>query len=338
MRVGVVGATGYAGSELLRLCASHPDLDVVVATGDSNAGRRIAEFVPALASLYPSMEFSKVDALATSELDVVFLALPHGHSQRLVPDLVDRGVTVVDLGADFRLKRHEDYREWYGEEHDAPLLLDASVYGLVERHRAELVGATLIAAPGCYPTASALALGPFLDGGLIDRTGIIINALSGTSGAGRATSDRLHFSRLAGNAEAYGLLTHRHTIEIQQELEAEVIFTPHLVATSRGMLVTAYGQLSDSALTSDGALDVLRDVYATDPFVIVTDEPPTMKDPVGSNLCFVSARVDRRTGWLVAMSSLDNLIKGAAGQAIQAWNVATGRVEALGLPLSGVTP
>jgi N-acetyl-gamma-glutamyl-phosphate reductase len=284
------------------------------------------------------MEFSKVDALATSELDVVFLALPHGHSQRLVPDLVDRGVTVVDLGADFRLKRHEDYREWYGEEHDAPLLLDASVYGLVERHRAELVGATLIAAPGCYPTASALALGPFLDGGLIDRTGIIINALSGTSGAGRATSDRLHFSRLAGNAEAYGLLTHRHTIEIQQELEAEVIFTPHLVATSRGMLVTAYGQLSDSALTSDGALDVLRDVYATDPFVIVTDEPPTMKDPVGSNLCFVSARVDRRTGWLVAMSSLDNLIKGAAGQAIQAWNVATGRVEALGLPLSGVTP
>ena len=338
MRVGVVGATGYAGSELLRLCASHPDLDVVVATGDSNAGRRIAEFVPALASLYPSMEFSKVDALATSELDVVFLALPHGHSQRLVPDLVDRGVTVVDLGADFRLKRSEDYREWYGEEHDAPLLLDASVYGLVERHRAELVGATLIAAPGCYPTASALALGPFLDGGLIDRTGIIVNALSGTSGAGRATSDRLHFSRLVGNAEAYGLLTHRHTIEIQQELEAEIIFTPHLVPTSRGMLVTAYGQLSDSALTSDGALDALRDVYADDPFVIVTDEPPTMKDPVGSNLCFVSARVDRRTGWLVAMSSLDNLIKGAAGQAIQAWNVATGRDEALGLPLSGVTP
>ena len=338
MRVGVIGATGYAGSELLRLCASHPDLEVVLATGDSNAGKRIGEFVPALGSLYPSMEFSKVDALSTTELDVVFLALPHGHSQQLVPGLVERRITVVDLGADFRLKRSEDYSEWYAQEHVAPQLLASSVYGLVERHRSELEGATLVAVPGCYPTASALALGPFLDGGLIDRTGIIVNALSGTSGAGRATSDRLHFSRLAGNAEAYGLLTHRHTIEIQQELEAEIIFTPHLVPTSRGMLVTAYGQLSDSALTTGGALDVLRDVYASDPFVIVTDEPPTMKDPVGSNLCFVSARVDRRTGWLVAMSSLDNLIKGAAGQAIQAWNVATGRDEVLGLPRSGVTP
>jgi N-acetyl-gamma-glutamyl-phosphate reductase len=338
MRVGVVGATGYAGSELLRLCASHPDLEVVLATGDSNAGKRIGEFVPALAALYPSTEFTKVDDLASTELDVVFVALPHGHSQHIVPELVERGTTVVDLGADFRLKRVEDYSEWYAHEHDAPHLLGRSVYGLVERHRSELVGATLIAAPGCYPTASALALGPFLDAGLIDRTGIIINALSGTSGAGRATSDRLHFSRLAGNAEAYGLLTHRHTIEIQQELEAEVIFTPHLVATSRGMLVTAYGQLSDAALTTRGALDVLRDVYANDAFVVVTDEPPTLKDPVGSNLCFVSARVDRRTGWLVAMSSLDNLIKGAAGQAIQAWNVATGRDETLGLPLSGVTP
>ena len=338
MRVGVVGATGYAGSELLRLCASHPDLEVVLATGDSNAGKRIGEFVPALASLYPSMEFSKIDALSSTELDVVFVALPHGHSQHIVPGLVERRTTVVDLGADFRLKRPEDYSEWYAQEHDAPDLLASSVYGLVERHRSELVGATLIAAPGCYPTASALALGPFLDAGLIERTGIIVNALSGTSGAGRATSDRLHFSRLAGNAEAYGLLTHRHTIEIQRELEAEVIFTPHLVPTSRGMLVTAYGQLSDSELTTVGALDVLRDVYASDPFVIVTDEPPTMKDPVGSNLCFVSARVDRRTGWLVAMSSLDNHIKGAAGQAIQAWNVATGRDEILGLPLSGVTP
>ena len=338
MRVGVIGATGYAGSELLRLCASHPDLEVVLATGDSNAGKQIGAFVPALASLYPTMEFSKVDALTSSALDVVFLALPHGHSQHLVPELVERAITVVDLGADFRLKRSEDYREWYAHEHDAPQLLASSVYGLVERHRRELLGATLIAAPGCYPTASALALGPFLDAGLIERTGLIVNALSGASGAGRATSDRLHFSRLVGNAEAYGLLNHRHTIEIQQELEAEVIFTPHLVPTSRGMLVTAYGQLSDSALTTNGALDLLRDVYASDPFVVVTDEPPTMKDPVGSNLCFVSARVDRRTGWLVAMSSLDNLIKGAAGQAIQAWNVSTGRDETLGLPLSGVTP
>ena len=152
------------------------------------------------------------------------------------------------------------------------------------------------------------------------------------------TSDRLHFSRLAANAEAYGLLTHRHTIEIQQEIGAELLFTPHLVPASRGMLVTAYARVSSAHFTTNDALALLRETYANDPFVVVIDEPPTLKDPVGSNLCFVSARVDERTGWLVAMSSLDNLIKGAAGQAIQAWNVATGRDETMGLPLSGVTP
>jgi N-acetyl-gamma-glutamyl-phosphate reductase len=338
MRVGVVGATGYAGAEVLRLCASHSELEVTVATGDSNAGKRIADHVPALAAAYPSMVFDETNQVLTSDVDVVFLALPHGHSQNVVPRLVERHVSVVDLGADFRLKDKEIYHQWYGAAHVAPELLANSVYGLVERHRKELVGAILIAVPGCYPTASVLALGPFLDAELIERHGIVVNALSGTSGAGRAMSERLQFSRLAGNAEAYGLLTHRHTPEIQQELDAELLFTPHLVATSRGMLVTAYGRLTDSSLTTESALALLRSTYADDPFVIVTDEPPTLKDPVGSNLCFVSARVDARTGWLVVMSSIDNLIKGAAGQAIQAWNVATGREETLGLPLTGVTP
>jgi N-acetyl-gamma-glutamyl-phosphate reductase len=236
------------------------------------------------------------------------------------------------------LKDDAQYATWYGSTHVAPGVLANAVYGLVERHRKELVGATLIAVPGCYPTASILALGPFLDAQVIERRGIVVNALSGTSGAGRATSDRLHFSRLAGNAEAYGLLSHRHTPEIQQELDAELLFTPHLVSTSRGMLVTAYGRVADATLTTDSALSLLRETYADDPFVVVTDEPPTLKDPVGSNLCFVSARVDVRTGWLIAMSSLDNLIKGAAGQAVQAWNVANGRDETLGLPMTGVTP
>jgi N-acetyl-gamma-glutamyl-phosphate reductase len=283
------------------------------------------------------MIFDDTNTVLTSDVDVVFLALPHGQSQKLVPQLLERGVDVVDLGADFRLKDEEDYRTWYGDAHAAPTLLASSVYGLVERHRKELIDATLIAVPGCYPTASALALGPFLDAGLIERRGIVINALSGTSGAGRGASDRLHFSRLSGNAEAYGLLEHRHTPEMQQELGAELLFTPHLVATSRGMLVTAYGRLCDS-LTTESALEHLRATYRDDPFVVVTDAPPTLKDPVGSNLCFVSARVDARTGWLVAMSSIDNLIKGAAGQAIQAWNVARGRDERMGLPMTGVTP
>jgi N-acetyl-gamma-glutamyl-phosphate reductase len=338
MRVGVVGATGYAGSEVLRLCASHADLEVGVATGETNAGKRVAEHVPALAAAYPTMVFAETNQVLTSDVDVVFLALPHGHSQRLVPELVARGVSVVDLGADFRLRDEAAYHHWYGAAHEAPALLSTSVYGLVERHRKELVGATLIAVPGCYPTASILALGPFLDADVIERRGIVVNALSGTSGAGRAASDRLHFSRLAGNAEAYGLLSHRHTPEIQQELDAELLFTPHLVATSRGMLVTAYGRVTDSSLSTETALELLRSTYADDPFVVVIDEPPTLKDPVGSNLCFVSARVDARTGWLIVMSSIDNLIKGAAGQAVQAWNVANGRAETMGLPMTGVTP
>lgn len=338
MRVGIVGATGYAGSELLRLLAGHGDLEVVVATGESNAHKRVAEHVPALAALYPTMVYASTSVLAETELDVAFLALPHGQSQTLVPALLARGVQTVDLGADFRLKSAHDYATWYGGAHRSPELLATSVYGLVERHRRELAGAALIAVPGCYPTASALALGPFLDAGLIESTGIVVNALSGVSGAGRGASERLQFARLAGNAEAYGLLSHRHTIEIQQELDAELLFTPHLVPVSRGMLVTAYGRVRASSFTTADALGALREAYANDPFVVVVDEPPMLKDPLGSNLCFVSARVDPRTGWLVAMSSLDNLIKGAAGQAIQAWNVATGRDETMGLPLSGVTP
>jgi N-acetyl-gamma-glutamyl-phosphate reductase len=337
MRIGVLGATGYAGSELLRLAASHPDLKVLVAGGSSSAGRRLGDHVPSLAAAYPDLVVSDTSEVLEADLDVVFLALPHGESQGIVPELRRRDVQVVDLGADYRLKNPEDYPTWYGKDHSSPALLGDSVYGLVERHRDELTGAQLIAVPGCYPTATALALGPFLDAGLVEREGIVVDALSGVSGAGRAVAERLQFSRLAGNAEAYGLLTHRHTPEMQQELGATLLFTPHLIPVARGMLVTAYARVS-AAFTTDDALSLLRATYARDPFVVVTDEPPTLKDPLGSNLCFVSARVDERTGWLIALSSLDNLGKGAAGQAIQAWNVATGRDETLGLSLAGVNP
>ena len=337
MRIAVVGATGYAGLEVLRLAASHPELDVAIATGESNAGKSVAAHAPALAGLYPDLVFQPTNSVFDTALDVAFVALPHGKSQSLVPDLRAKGVAVVDLGADFRLKDPHDYVEWYGAAHTAPELLANAVYGLVERHREELSGAQLIAVPGCYPTATSLALGPFLDRGLVESTGIVVNALSGASGAGRALAERLHFSRLASNAEAYGLLHHRHTVEIQREINAELLFTPHLVPVARGMLVTAYARVR-TPLSSAEALEVLRATYVNDPCVVVVDDPPTLKDPVGSNLCLVSARVDERTGWLVAMSSLDNLIKGAAGQALQAWNVAAGFDETLGLPLSGVTP
>lgn len=338
MRVAVIGASGYAGSEVLRLAAAHPDLEVTVATGASRAGQRVADHVPALAAAYPDLMLTPTADALGAPPDVAFVALPHGESQGVVARLVGDGVTVVDLGADFRLRDPDAYAEWYGGAHEAPALLARAVYGLVERHRAELPGATLIAAPGCYPTATSLALGPFLDGGAVERTGVVVNALSGASGAGRQTSDRLHYSRLAANAEAYGLLRHRHTPEIEQELDAQILFTPHLVPASRGLLVTAYARVARPGLTTASALALLNDAYRDDPFMVVLEEPPSLKDPVGSNLCFVSARVDERTGWLIAMSSIDNLIKGAAGQAIQAWNLATGREETMGLPMTGVTP
>jgi N-acetyl-gamma-glutamyl-phosphate reductase len=332
-----MGATGYAGGELLRLCAFHPDLNVLVATGASSAGRAITERVPSLAGAYPDLVVQPSTAVFDANLDVVFLCLPHGESQEFVPSLLERDVQVVDLGADYRLRDPGQYPTWYDHAHTSAHLLGEAVYGLVERHREELKGARLIAVPGCYPTAAALALGPFADANVIERDNLVIDALSGVSGAGRALSERLQFSRLAANAEAYGLLTHRHTPEIEQEIGATVVFTPHLVPVARGMLVTAYARVS-AHLSSDDALAMLREAYALDPCVVVVDDPPTLKDPLGSNLCFVSARVDERTGWLIAMSSIDNLTKGAAGQAIQAWNVATGREETLGLPLAGVSP
>lgn len=336
MRVGVIGATGYAGAEVLRLCLTHPDMEVVVATGESNAGKAVASHVPSLAALAPSMVYAPTEAALDADLEAVFVALPHGHSQRIVPELVASGVMVVDLGADFRLSDPAEYERWYGHAHVRPDLLARSRYGLVERHRSELQGAQLIAVPGCYPTATSLALGPFVDAGVVERRGIVVNALSGVSGAGRGISDRLHFARLASNAEAYGLLDHRHTPEMQQELGAQLLFTPHLVPVSRGMLVSAYAPLVGG--DAFDPLELLHEAYDDDPFIVVSAEPPTLKDPVGSNLCFVSARIDQRTGWLLAMSSIDNLLKGAAGQAVQAWNVAVENDETRGLPRSGVTP
>jgi N-acetyl-gamma-glutamyl-phosphate reductase len=337
MRIAIAGATGYAGLELLRLLGSHPGAELVMASGHSKAGTAVATHAPALAGLFPDLVFASNDDILASDAETVFLALPHGESQSLVPALVAQGRAVVDLGADFRLRDADDYQAWYGHAHGATDLLDSFVYALVERHRDQLVGATHLAVPGCYPTATSLALGPFVDADLVERTGLVVNALSGVSGAGRSPSERLHFPRLAGNAEAYGLTAHRHTIEMQRELGADLLFTPHLIPVSRGMLVTAYARVRGSLTTAE-ALAHLRATYAHDPFVVVVDEPPALKDAVGSNLCFVSARVDARTGWLVALSAIDNLVKGAAGQAVQAWNVATGQPETAGLPLTGVTP
>ena len=347
MKVGVVGASGYAGAELLRLCAGHPDLEVAVATAGGNAGASVGAHTPSLAAAYPSLHYSPSDPSELDGLDVVFLALPHGQSQHLVPGLIDRVGVVVDLAADFRLTDPELYPTWYGETHSAPELLGRFVYGLPEFHREALGGATLIAAPGCYPTAALMALRPLVDAGVVAVAGaagpvpsLVVDAASGVSGAGRAAKEHLSFGSVDEDFVAYGLLDHRHTAEMEQGLGTPVLFTPHLAPMTRGILATCYARPSTTAdgLTTADALAILRRHFGGEPFVVVTDGPPSTKATRGSNCAHVSVRVDPRTGWIVALAAIDNLVKGAAGQAVQCANLALGLPEGAGLPVAGVYP
>jgi N-acetyl-gamma-glutamyl-phosphate reductase len=338
VKVGVVGASGYIGVELLRLCAGHPEFEVTVATADRHAGAAVAGHTPSLAGAYPSLAYESAEVERLAGLDVVFCALPHGESQSLVPSLLGRVGTFVDLAADFRLQDPAAYAEWYGAEHRAPELLGRAAYGLPELFREGLAGAALVAAPGCYPTAAALALAPFTRAGAVERTGIVIDAASGVSGAGRGASEQLHFGTVDENFVAYGLLRHRHTPEIEQALAATVLFTPHLAPMVRGILATCYARPADPGLTTAAALALLAEAYAGEPFVVVTPDPPGTKATAGSNVAHVSAVVDERTGWVVAMCALDNLVKGAAGQAVQCANLAVGLPEPTGLPLVGLYP
>jgi N-acetyl-gamma-glutamyl-phosphate reductase len=339
-----MGASGYAGVELLRLCAGHPTFEVAVATAGSHAGEHVARHTPSLAAAYPSLAYSPADPAALDGVDVVFLALPHGESQRVVPALTDRVGVVVDLAADFRLHDPALYPVWYGEPHNAPELLGEFVTGLPELGREALRDARRIAVPGCYPTAALLALAPLLEAGLV-ATGptapsLIVDAASGTSGAGRASADHLHFAAVDEDFTAYGLLDHRHTPEIEQGLGAEVLFTPHLAPMVRGILATCYGRPAEAAaeLSSESALAAMTERYAGERFVVVSPDPPSTKATSGSNCARITVRVDPRTGWVVSLCAIDNLIKGAAGQAVQCANLALGLPEEAGLPVAGIYP
>ncbi len=345
----MVGASGYAGVELLRLCAGHPDLEVAVAAAGSHAGEPVAAHTPSLTAAYPATTYAALDVERLDGLDAVFLALPHGQSQHLVPELVDRVGVVVDLAADFRLRDPARYPAWYGEAHTAPHLLDTFVYGLPELHRAELVGARRIAVPGCYPTAALLVLAPLAEAGLLAAPGlaagggppIVVDAASGVSGAGRAPDERLHFGTVDEDFVAYGLLDHRHTAEMEQGLGTTVLFTPHLAPMVRGILATCYARPAPVAgrdPTTEDALAVLRSRYAGEPFVVVAGAPPSTKATSGSNTAHLTVRVDPRTGWIVALAALDNLVKGAAGQAVHCANLALGLPETAGLSAVGVYP
>jgi N-acetyl-gamma-glutamyl-phosphate reductase len=342
-RAAVLGGSGYSGAELLRLLAGHPELEVVHVTADANAGAAVSSLYPSLAAAYPTLEYDTFDPPSVDGLDVAFLALPHGESQGVVPELTGRVARIVDLGADFRLPADE-YATWYGEPHRAPELLDHFVYGLPELYRADITPEVHVAAPGCYPTTAALALAPLLAAGIAEPSSIVVDAVSGISGRGRGLSAPSLYSEANENVQAYGLLTHRHTGEIEHALAraqgapVQVVFTPHLVPMTRGILATCYARSAVSGLTSEDVLDAYRDFFAAEPFVIVGDESPSTKATIGSNACHVTARYDDRTSTLLAIAALDNLVKGAAGQAIQATNLVLGLPETTGLSAIGLMP
>jgi N-acetyl-gamma-glutamyl-phosphate reductase len=339
--VGIVGASGYGGVELLRLLAGHPQLDVEVIAAHSQAGAPIASLFPNLAG---ERVFDDVDADRLRGLDLVFLATPHGPALDLGAALAAAGTRVGNLSAPFWLPP-ADFGTWYGEEHPRPDLTPA-VYGLPEWNRDAVVDATLVANPGCYPTATLLGLLPLAP--LLAPGTITIDAKSGTSGAGRAAKDNLHFSHVHGDLVAYGAPTHRHTGEIEHWLAAlqpaapalgAVSFTPHLVPMARGLLATCYATLQDG-VTADEVAAALADAYGDEPFVHVLPAGtfPHTKALAGSNGCQVAALVDPRTGRIVVTSAIDNLGKGAAGQALQNANLMLGLPEATGLSAIGVYP
>ncbi len=333
-RVGIVGASGYAGAELLRLCLGHPDLDLAWATAETQAGVPVGRLYPNLAAVAPDLVFAQYDPALAEGLDLVFLALPHGASATLVPDLAKRVGVVVDLAADFRLQDPAAYEQWYGEAHACPELLADFAYGLPELFRPPLVGATAVAVPGCYPTAAALALTPLVRAGAIEATGVIVDAASGVSGAGRPPKAATTFCMVDEDFRAYGLVDHRHTPEIEQATGASVLFTPHLAPMNRGILATCYARPTGAMSTAE-VLEVLAEAYRGQRFVVVGEEPPSTKATAGTNCAHLSARFDPRSGWVLVLCALDNLGKGAAGQAVQCANLALGLDEGAGLSVAG---
>jgi N-acetyl-gamma-glutamyl-phosphate reductase len=342
LRVGIIGATGYGGGELVRLLSRHPGAEVVGLQARGRHDEPIAVSHPHLASTGQRIGDSLPD-----DLDAVFLGLPHGAAAALVPELLDRSVAVLDLGPDFRLRRPADYPRWYGFEHPRPDLLEQAVYGLPELHRSELVAlrdaeVRIVASPGCYATAAILALAPLARAGLVEDA--VVDAKSGVSGAGREPRPEMHFSEVNESVRAYGVGGHRHVAEMEQELGAitgdglaPLDFLPHLIPMTRGILAACHVRPTRPVMQAE--LDELyREAYAGERFVEVVGSPPATKHVLGSNTFRVHVHHDDRTGRILALGVLDNLVKGAAGQAVQSFNVTFGLPEASGLEQLPLAP
>ena len=344
IKIGIIGATGYAGAQLVWILHNHPKADIKFLCSNSYAGESYSDIYKNFSGhMYincVSMEeaYSQLDAI-----DVLFLAMPHGKSFDISKAAVAKGKKVIDLGADFRLKDITEYEEWYKVTHQAVDLLKEAVYGLPELNREKIKGAGLVANPGCYPTASILALAPLLKNDIIDTSSIIIDAKSGVTGAGRSAVTNNLYCECSDSIKAYAITTHRHTPEIEQVLsgvsgkDITLTFTPHLTPMSRGILSVCYGKLNDEYSEST-LLQLYRDFYKEEYFVKILDAPPETRYTKGSNMCHISLRVDKRTNRVIVVSAIDNLIKGAAGQAVQNMNILFGLNENTGINFPAMVP
>jgi len=345
IRVGIAGAAGYTGCELIRLLHAHPGAEIVwLMTGQTHAGKTLKEVFPHLRWARDQV-FAPLNDGDPQGAEVVFMAMPHGVGVGATSRFLQAGCRVIDLSADYRLKDPALYAQWYQQRHDAPELLAEAVYGLTELYRRRLAGARLIAVPGCYPTVSILALAPALKHGLAVPESVVIDAKSGVSGAGRGLSPGTHYAECNEDFLAYKPMEHRHIPEIEQELSAlagrgvNVCFVPHLVPMTRGMLATVFCKPADPARVSD-LQAVFEDFYRDEPFVRVLGqgELPRTKDVWGTNRCEMAVRWDPRTRTILLVAVIDNLVKGASGQAVQDMNVACGFPETTGLDRIGLYP
>ncbi|MCC6779212.1 MAG: N-acetyl-gamma-glutamyl-phosphate reductase [Hyphomicrobiales bacterium] len=346
-RIGVLGASGYTGAELLRLLLSHPKVEIALLTADRRAGQEMRQVFPQFAPVdLPRLVAIESVDWAAAVLDLVFCALPHATTQKVVKDLLARAprTKVVDLSADFRLADPAAYAHWYGHEHHAPELQQQAVYGLVEVHRARIRSARLVANPGCYTTCAQLPLVPLLRAKAIDPDEIVIDAKSGMTGAGRAAKEEMLFSEVSEGFHAYGVGRHRHMAELDQEFslaagrQVVVTFTPHLVPMNRGILATIY--VRSPAKPAEELHAILAQAYAQEPFVQVLPfgEMPQTRHVRGSNYTFIGVTKDRIAGRAIICSALDNLTKGASGQAVQNMNLMLGCPETTGLQQVGMFP
>ena len=333
LKVAIVGASGYTGVELIRLLSNHPEVEITAVTSEQSAGKKISSVFPSLTNIFDkTLEPLDADLIA-KKADLIFTALPHQKAMDVVPEFLKKGKKVIDLSADFRIKDAATYGTWY-EEHKAPELLKEAAYGLPELHREEIKKARLIANPGCYPTSAILALAPLLKNGLIAPETIVIDSKSGVSGAGRSATQDTHFPEANEGFKAYKVAEHRHTPEIEQELSllanspVIVSFTPHLLPVNRGILSTVYASVKKD-MDEDFIIGLYNKFYGKERFVRVYQKGsfPNISNVRGSNFCDIGVRLDKRTGRVVIISAIDNLVKGASGQAVQNMNIMYGFPE-----------